>query len=84
MIIFCADKKGDCSLVEASSLPIPLFDRVEGALPRKVEHEEDSYCIVAYKGQHVDELALASKIPDREGNLGVPYRNGFLHEINTL
>lgn len=83
VIIFCANKERNSSLVEASTLSVPLFDAVQGGFPGQVEHEEDSDGIVADERQHVDELALATKIPNRKGDLCVSYRDGLLHEIDT-
>jgi hypothetical protein len=45
-------------LVEPARLSIPLLDRVECRLARKIEHEEDGNGVVADQGQHVDKLAL--------------------------
>lgn len=84
MIVLCADQEWYGGLVKASSLAIPFLDRVQGALAGEVEHEEDGHGVVADKGKHVDELALASKIPDGEGDLGVPDGDGLLHEVDAL
>ena len=64
MIIFCSNQKRNGSLVEASSLPIPFFNGVEGALSCEVEHKQNSDGVIAHQGQHIDELALAAEIPD--------------------
>lgn len=71
MIVFRAHEKGNGGLVEASSLPIPLFDGVQSALSSEVEHEEYGYCVVTDQGKHVDKLALTTKIPNRKGDFGV-------------
>lgn len=47
MIVFRTHQEGNGGLIEPSSLSVPFFDRVQGALPRQVEHEQNSYCIVA-------------------------------------
>jgi hypothetical protein len=83
MIVLGTDQERDCSLVEAAPLAVPLFDRVQCALPGQVEHEEYGHGIVADQRQHVHELALATKIPDGEGDFGVPDRDGLLHEVDT-
>ena len=71
MVIFCAHEKGNGRLVEAPSLPVPFFDGVQSAFPSEIEHEEDSYGVVANQGKHVDELSLTTEIPNRKGDLGV-------------
>jgi hypothetical protein len=72
MVVLGADKERNGGLVEASPLPVPLLDGVQGAFPCQVEHEEYGDGIVAHEWQHVDELALTAKIPDREGDFCVP------------
>lgn len=64
MVIFCANKERNGSLVEASTLSVPLFDAVEGRFSSKVEHKEDGDCIIANEGEHVNELALTTEIPN--------------------
>ena len=64
MVIFCTDQQRNGSLVEPSTLAVPFFDGIEGALSGQVKHEEDGDCVVADQGEHVDEFALASEIPD--------------------
>ncbi len=83
MVIFRTDQDRDSRLVETSSLAVPFLDTVQRNLSRQVEHEEYSDSIVADQGQHVDKLSLAAQIPDAEGDLGVPYADGLLHEIDT-
>lgn len=39
MIILCADEKRDGGLIEAAALTVPLLDRIECTLARKIEHE---------------------------------------------
>lgn len=50
--------------VEPSSLPVPLFDAVQGTLPRQVEHEQDGDRVIADQRKHRDEFALTAEIPD--------------------
>lgn len=83
MVVFRADEKRDCRLVEAAPLPVPLLYGIECAFPREVEHEEDSDGVIANQREHVDKLALATKIPYREGDFRVANRNGLFHEIHT-
>ena len=64
MVVLGTDEEGDRRLVEATALPVPLLDGVEGAFPRQVEHKQDGDGVVADKWQHVDEFTLAAKIPD--------------------
>ena len=64
VIVFGANKEWYCSLVEASTLTVPFLDRVECALSREVEHEENCDSIVADQREHVDEFTLSTKIPD--------------------
>ena len=64
MIVFRTDKERDRGLVETSPLSIPLLDGIERALPRQVEHEENSDGVVAHEREHVHEFALAAEIPD--------------------
>ena len=73
VIVLCADQERDGGLVEATALPVPFLDGVQGALPRQVEHEEYGNSVVADQGEHVDKLALAAEIPDRKGDFGVTY-----------
>ena len=72
MIVFGSDKEGDCCFVEATSLAVPFLDRVQGALSRKVEHEQNGDGVIADKWKHVDEFALTAEIPDRERDFCVP------------
>lgn len=83
MIVFRTDEERDRGLVETSPLSIPLLDGIKGALPGQVEHEENRDRVVAHEREHVHELALAAEIPDRECNLGVPYRDSLFHEIDA-
>ena len=83
MVVLCADQEWDGGLVEASSLPVPLLDGVESALPRQVKHEEYRNGVIADQRQHVDELALASQISVGEGDFCVSDGDGLLHEIDT-
>jgi hypothetical protein len=71
MVVFGTNQEGNSRLVETSSLAIPFFDRIKRALPSQVEHEEDSYSIVADERKHVDEFALATQIPDGESDFCV-------------
>ena len=84
MIVFGADQKRDGGLVEASALAIPLLDAVQRALPRQIEHEEDGHCVIADERQHVDELSLSTKIPNRECDLCVADGDGLFHKIDAL
>ena len=63
LIIFRTDQKGYRGLVEASALPIPFLNAIQGALASQVEHEQDRNGVVADKGEHVDEFALTTQIP---------------------
>ena len=64
MVVLGADQERNGSLVETSALAVPFLDRIERALSGQVKHEEYGNGIVADEGEHVDEFALASKIPD--------------------
>lgn len=83
MIVLGANKNRNRSFVEPPSLAVPLLDAIECAFPRQIEHEQDSYRIVANKWQHVDEFSLAAKIPYAERDFGVPDADCFLHEIDA-
>lgn len=83
MVVLCADEEGDGGLVEASPLPVPLLDGVEGALAGQVEHEEDGDGVVADERQHVDKLALASEVPDGEGDFCVSDGDCLFHEVDA-
>jgi hypothetical protein len=83
VVVLCANEEGNGSLVEASSLPVPLFDAVEGRLSCQVEHEENGNGVIADQGKHVDELPLATQIPDGEGDFGVADANCLLHEVHA-
>lgn len=83
MVVFRSNQEWDGRLVESSSLSVPFFDAIERALPRQVEHEQDRNGIVAHQRQHIDELPLPSQIPNRKGDLGVPYRYRLLHEVDS-
>ena len=73
MIILCANQEWNSRLIESPALPIPFLDTIECGFPCQVEHEEDSDCVVADEGQHVDEFSLAAQVPDRKGYFGVAY-----------
>ena len=83
VVVLCADQEGYRGLVKASSLAVPFLDGVEGALAGQIEHEQDGDGVVADERQHVDKLALATEIPDGEGDFRVPNGDGLLHEIDT-
>lgn len=83
MIVLGTDKKRDGSFIEASALAVPLFYAVQSGFSGKVEHEQDCDSIIADKGQHIHEFPLSTKIPNREGDLSIPYGNGLLHEVHT-
>lgn len=83
MVILGAHKKWNGSLVEATTLPIPLLDTVQRALSCQIKHEQNRDCIVAHKGQHVDKLPLPTQIPYRKGDFRVANRNRLLHEIDA-
>lgn len=72
VVVLCPHQKGDCSFVETAPLTVPLLDGVQRAFAGEVEHEENGDSIIADERQHIDELALASEIPYREGDLRVP------------
>ena len=48
MVILGSYQERNGCLVEAASLPVPLFDGVERAFPGQVEHKQDCYRIVAH------------------------------------
>ena len=50
VVILCADQERNGRLVETSTLAVPFFDRVEGALSGQVKHEEYGNGIVADEG----------------------------------
>lgn len=83
VIVLCAYEDRNGRLVESSPLTIPLLDAVQRALAGQVEHKQDGHGIVAHERQHIDELALAAKIPDAEGNLGVADADGLFHEVDA-
>lgn len=83
VVVFCADEKRDCGLVEAPALAVPLLDGIEGALAGEVEHEEDCDGVVADEGQHVDEFALAAQIPYGEGDFGIPDADCLFHKVDA-
>ena len=83
MVVFRPDQKRNRRLIEPPSLPVPFFDRVERALPRQVEHEEDGDGVVTDEWEHVDEFALTAEIPNGEGDFGVADRDGFFHEVDA-
>ena len=56
-VVFGADEERNGSLVETSTLSIPLLDGIQCALSRQVKHEEDSNGIVADERKHVDKLS---------------------------
>lgn len=64
MVVLGTDQEGYSCLVEATSLAIPLLDRVECALACEVEHEEDSDGVIAHQRKHIDEFSLTTQIPD--------------------
>ena len=70
-------------LVESPRLAVPLLDAVECRFSGEVKHEEDGHCIVADEGQHVDEFALATEIPNREGDCCPPHGDCFFHEVDA-
>ena len=81
VVVLRTNEEGYSSLVEASSLSVPFLDRIQCTLPSKIEHEK--YCdgIIANKWEHVHEFPLASKVPNRECDFCVPYRDRLLHKI---
>jgi hypothetical protein len=83
VIVLCADQEGYRCLIEASSLAVPLLDRVQRALPCQVEHEEYGHSIITDQRQHVYELALATEIPDRERDFRISDRDSLLHKVDT-
>lgn len=83
MIVLGTDEEWNGSLVESSTLPVPLLDGVESALTREIKHEENGDGVVADKGEHVDELALSTQIPDGEGDFSVPDGDCFFHEVDA-
>lgn len=83
VIVLGTNQEWNGGLVEASSLSVPFFDRVEGTLPSEIKHEEDGYCIVADKWEHIHEFPLSTKIPDGKGDFRVSYADCLLHEVDT-
>lgn len=83
MIVLGPDQEGNGRFVKPATLAIPLFNRVEGALAREIEHEENGHGIIADEWKHVDEFALTSQVPDRKGDFRVADRDGFFHKVNT-
>lgn len=73
VIIFCSNQEWNGSLVEASTLSVPLFYAVQRRLSGEIEHEKDCNSVIADKWEHVDEFSLTAEIPDREGDFGVAY-----------
>lgn len=71
VVVLGANQEGNSCLVEAATLSVPLLYAVESRLPCEIEHEENGDGIVADQWKHVDELSLPTKIPYREGDLGV-------------
>ena len=49
VVVLCANQKRYSRLIESSTLAIPLLDRIQCALAREIEHEEDGYCVVTYQ-----------------------------------
>jgi hypothetical protein len=83
MVIFGAHQKWNGSLVKPPTLAIPLLDRVQGAFPCEIEHEEYCHSIVADKGEHVDEFALAAEVPYGKGNFCITDGDCLFHEVDT-
>lgn len=46
MVVFRSNEERNSCLIETSSLPIPLLDRIKGALAGEVEHEEDGNSVI--------------------------------------
>lgn len=84
MVVLGANQERNGCLVEPTTLAVPLLDRVQGALPGEIEHEQDSNSVVAHQGKHVYELPLATEVPDREGNFRIADRDGFFHEVDPF
>ena len=83
MVVLGADQERNGCFVKPTALAVPLLDGVESALAREIKHEEDGHGVVADKWQHVDEFALASQVPNREGDFRVADRDGFFHEVDA-
>lgn len=71
MVILRANKKWNSRFVEAPTLAIPFLDGVQSAFAGKIKHEKDCNGIIADEWQHINELALATKIPDGERDLRI-------------
>lgn len=83
MVILCTNQDGNGRLVEAPALAVPLLDAIQCALARQVEHEQDSDGIVTDEGEHVDEFALATEIPDGKGDFSVADGDGLFHKVDA-
>jgi hypothetical protein len=83
MIILGANQERNSCLIEAPALAIPFLNGIQGTLAGKIEHEQNGHGVVANERQHVDELALATQIPDGKGNLSIANGNGLFHEIHA-
>jgi len=70
-------------LVQQTSLLVPVLDARERGFSREIKHEEQSNGVIAHKRQHMEVLLLTTKIPDREGDISLPERDGLLHEVHT-
>lgn len=83
VVVLGADQDGNGRLVEAPTLAVPLLDAVERALACQVKHEQDGHGVVAHQRQHVDKLALATQIPNAEGDLCVANTDSLLHKVDA-
>jgi hypothetical protein len=52
--------KSTAYLVKPPSLPVPLFDTIQGGFPSEVEHEQDGDRVVANEWEHRDEFSLTA------------------------
>lgn len=83
MVVLGPHQDWNCRFIEPSALTIPFLDTVQGALTSKVEHKEDSDGVIANQGEHVDEFALTTQVPNGEGNLCVADGYCLLHEVDA-
>lgn len=84
MVVLRTDEERNSRFVEATALPVPFLDGIQCAFAGKIKHEQYGHCVIANKGEHVDEFSLAAEIPDRECDFRIADGDGFLHEVDTL
>lgn len=71
MVVLGTNKERNGCFVETPALAIPFLDGVQSAFAGEIKHKEDRNGVIADEWQHIDELALATKIPDGECDLRV-------------